>query len=193
MKRIDWDNVQEANGYDNPAPGAYIAVICGVEDNERKEYLRISWDFSDGEFKGNNRETYDRAGFWPVQLIRSYKTKALGFFKAFKTALEDSNPGYHFSEDNLSAMIGKRLCVVLGEEEYQGNDGIIKTRLYVYQTRSLEAYRKGDFKVPDMKRLNSGSKPPAQYPGSVGSLASASSFSNSFADLSDDDDEALPF
>lgn len=192
MKRIDWDNVQEANGYDNPSPGAYIAVICSVEDNEQKEYLRISWDFAEGEFKGNNRETYDRAGFWPIQLIRSYKPKALGFFKAFKTALEESNPGFRFDEFNLSAMVGKRLCVVLGEEEYQGNDGSIKTRLYVYQTRSLDAYRKGDFKVPDMKRLNDGSKPPAQSWNPVSSLSSASSVPDSFSDLSDDDEE-LPF
>lgn len=189
MKKIDWDNVQEASGFENPAPGAYIAVICDVEDNEQKEYLRVKWDFTDGEYKDNNRDTCDRAGFWPIQLIRSYKPKALGFFKAFKTALEESNPGYRFDESNLSAMIGKRFCVVLGDEEYQSNDGTIKTRLYVSQTRSLEAYRKGDFKVPALKTLDGGKKSvssSADLPG-----YGVSSYANSFTNLVDDGE--LPF
>lgn len=184
MNKVDWENVQEASGYDTPSPGAYMAVICGVEDHEDKQYLKILWDFDDGEYKGSNQETYDRAGFWPISLIRSYKPKALGFFKAFKTALEESNPGYSFDEDDLNAMVGKRLCVVLGEEEYQGNDGNIKVRLYVYQTRSMEAYRKGDFKVPELKMLSSKS--------SASSWPVPSSASTGFESLADDDGE-LPF
>lgn len=184
MNKIDWDSVEEMNGYDNPAPGAYLAEICSVEDHEDKQYLKILWDFSGGEFKSNNRDTYDRAGFWPIALIRSYKPKALGFFKAFKTALEESNPGYRFDESNLDGMIGKKICVVLGEEEYQGNDGSIKTRLYVYQTRSLEAYRKGDFKVPELKTLSS--------KNSASSSWSDPSSSTGFGEIADDDGE-LPF
>lgn len=190
MKKIDWDNVQEASGFENPAPGAYIAVICGVEDNEQKEYLRISWDFADGEYKDSNRDTYNRAGFWPIQLIRSYKPKALGFFKAFKTALEESNPGYRFDEANLQAMIGKRFCVVLGEEEYQSNDGTIKARLYVYQTRSLEAYRKGDFKVPPLKELSGGKPSPSAWGGTI-SGSDTPGYADSFSNMTDDG--PLPF
>lgn len=190
MKKIDWDNVQEASGFENPAPGAYIAVICDVEDNEQKEYLRVKWDFTDGEYKDNNRDTCDRAGFWPIQLIRSYKPKALGFFKAFKTALEESNPGYWFDEVNLPAMIGKRFCVVLGEEEYQSNDGTIKTRLYVYQTRSLEAYRKGDFKVPPLKELSGGKPSPSAWGGTI-SGSDTPGYADAFSDMTDDG--PLPF
>lgn len=190
MKKIDWDNVQEASGFENPAPGAYIAVICDVEDNEQKEYLRVKWDFTDGEYKDNNRDTCDRAGFWPIQLIRSYKPKALGFFKAFKTALEESNPGYRFDEANLPAMIGKRFCVVLGEEEYQSNDGTIKTRLYVYQTRSLEAYRKGDFKVPPLKELSGGKPSPSAWGGTI-SGSDTPGYADSFSNMTDDG--PLPF
>ena len=185
MRRVDWNEVQEASGYDNPAPGAYIAVLCGVEDHEDKEYLKILWDFSDGEYKGSNRDTYDRAGFWPIALIRSYKPKALGFFKAFKTALEESNPGYMFDESNLNGMVGKKICVVLGEEEYQSNDGSIKTRLHVSQTRSLEAYRKGDFKVPALKPLSS------RAASSPSWTASPPAPSGSWGPV--DDDGELPF
>lgn len=191
MNKIDWDSVEEMNGYDNPSPGAYLVEICSVEDHEDKQYLKILWDFAGGEFKGNNRDTYDRAGFWPIALIRSYKSKALGFFKAFKTALEESNPGYRFDESNLDGMIGKKICVVLGEEEYQGNDGSIKTRLYVYQTRSLEAYRKGDFKVPELKTISSKSAPSPTW--SAPSYAPPAPPSGGYADMADDSEEKLPF
>lgn len=153
MRKVSWDTVQEAEGFDSPVPGAYIAVIRNVEDREDKEYLRVEWDFAEGRYEGANRGTFDRAGFWPTVLIRSYKEKALGFFKAFKTALEASNPGYTFREERLDDMIGKRFGVVLGEEEYMGNDGKRKNRLYVAQTRSISAIQKGDFEIPAPKLL----------------------------------------
>lgn len=173
MRKVNWNDIQETEGFDNPAPGAYIATICKVTDNEEKEYLRIEWDFAEGNYKGNNQDTFDRAGFWPITLIRSYKEKALGFFKAFKTALEDSNPGYTFREDDLNGMVGRKIGVVLGEEEYTSRDGDVKTRLYVYQTRSLDAIRKGDFKVPELKRLTNKPAAPAAWPsgGNYGSFA----------------------
>lgn len=177
MRHIDnWDDIKETDGYDSPAPGAYIAVIRKVEDKEEKEYLRIEWDFAEGAYKDYNRDTFDRAGFWPTAYIRSYKQKALGFFKAFKTALEASNPGYRFREDRLDDMTGRRFGVVLGEEEYIGNDGSVKTRLYVAQTRSIQAIAKGDFQVPERKKRPSGAPAPA---ASFGAPA--------------DDDGELPF
>lgn len=163
MKKQNWDDIEERQdgaGFDRPTPGAYIARICNVEDVEKKEYLRIEWDFSEGQFEGYNEETFDRAGFWPTILIRSYKPKALGFFKGFKTALEESNRGYRFDEAHLERMVGKGFGVVLGEEEYQKKDGTVGTRLYVAQTRSIRAIEKGDFEVPKLKKL-SGSAAPA--------------------------------
>lgn len=151
MRNIDWNNVKEAG--DRPTPGAYIAKIVRVEDREDKEYLRIEWDFAEGNYRGENQATYDRAGFWPISLIRSYKPKAEGFFKSFKTCVEESNPGYTFDTARPEGLVGKRLGVVLGEEEYIGNDGNKKTRLYVYQTRSVGAISRGDFTVPPIKRL----------------------------------------
>lgn len=153
MRRVDWNNVQEATDFRTPAPGGYIAAITNVEDVEEKEYLKIEWDFVDGEFRGSNTDTFHRAGFWPYPLIRSYKESALGFFKAFKTALEKSNRGYQFSEDRLMDMRRKYIGVVLAEEEYLAKDGTVKRRLYVASTRSVEAIQKGDYKVPDLKKL----------------------------------------
>ena len=150
MKKIDWNNVQEVS--DRPTPGGYAAKIISVDDVESKEYLRICWDFADGEFKGDNQRCFDSYGFYPMSFVRSYKEKALPFFKAFKTAVEKSNPGFEFKDDPQS-LVGKYVGVVLGEEEYQKRDGSYGTRLYVSEARSGEAIRKGDFKIPEFKRL----------------------------------------
>lgn len=179
MRKVNWNDVQDAPEFDNPIPGAYIAGICNIQDNEEKECLKIEWDFADGEYKGNNRDTFDRAGFWPITLYRSYKPSALPYFKAFKTAVEESNPGYHFDEENLSGLIGKRFGVILGEEEYKKNDGSVGTRLYVSATKSLRAIRDGDFKIPAKKTLEQ------KAAGSGGSTAAATQSFNSFSPLSD--------
>lgn len=180
MKKQNWDEIKEADQFDNPEPGGYIARITRVEDVEEKEYLRIEWDFAEGRYKDNNAETYDRAGFWPITLIRSYKPKALGFFKAFKTALEVSNRGFCFDEDHLQNMVGKVFGVVLGEEEYRKNNGEIGKRLYVSATRSIKAIESGDFKIPELKRVADD-----HIPNQAAGVSE-------FTELTDDDGE-LPF
>lgn len=182
MRHIsNWDEIEESTGYDDPTPGAYIAVITGVEDNEEKQYLRIRWDYHEGRYKGENAKTSQRAGFWPTTLFRSYTDKALGFFKGFKTAVEDSNPNYRFDDRRPDGLEGKLVGVVLGEEEYMKKDGTVGTRLYVAQTRSLDAIRRGDFEVPALKRMSAA---PVAGHGTPASNAQ-------FSDL--DDDGELPF
>lgn len=158
---INWDAIEERQpgSYNNPVPGGYTAVITRVTDDEEKRCLFIEWDFADGQYQGANRETWERAGFWPSVLCRSYKDSALGFFKAFKTAVEASNPGYSFSTRDVQGLTGKRVGLVLGEEEYRKNSGETGKRLYVYQARSLKAIREGDFKIPELKRLDNRDRP----------------------------------
>ena len=185
MKKQNWDNIQEATEFERPAPGAYIAQVPNVADCEDKEYLRIEYDFAEGKFKGYYADLYEARDFWGGVLIRSYKEKALPFFKAFKTCLEVSNRGYIFDEDRLDNMRGKLIGIVLGEEEYRKNDGSIGKRLYVAQTRSVKASQDGDFKVPELKKLA-----PDQAP-TTPAYAGASA-TGGFAELSEDDGP-LPF
>lgn len=151
MKNVNWDTVQDE--VRRPAPGGYAVKITRVEDMEDKEYLRIEWEFADGEFKGANKETFTAFGFWPYSFVRSYTDKALRFFKGFKTAVENSNPGFVFTNDPQS-LVGKFIGVVLAEEEYVSKTGEVKTRLYVAEQRSGKAIREGDFKVPELKKLD---------------------------------------
>ena len=79
-------------------------------------------------------------------------------------------------------MVGKRIGVVLGEEEYNKNDGSIGTRLYVDKTISLDAYQKGDFQIPK-KKLLAAKSDSAENPGRSGSASY----------MPQDSSEPLPF
>lgn len=152
MRNINWDKVQEATDFVRPEPGGYIVKITRVEDNEQKEYLRIEYDFVEGELKDYYKQLYESRGFWGGSFIRSYKEKALPFFKGFKTAVEESNKTFVF-QNNPRSLVGKLVGVVLAEEEYRSNAGEVKTRLYVDQIRSIHAIRNEDFATPPLKRL----------------------------------------
>lgn len=175
MKNVNWETVQDE--IRRPVPGGYAAKITHVEDNEEKEYLKIEWEFAEGEFKGVNKETADSFGFWPMPFFCSYKEKALRFFKGFKTAVEMSNRNFVFKNDPQS-LVGKYIGVVLGEEEYLNSKGELKTRLYVAEKRSGKAIRDGEFEIPAIKRLN-----PA---------ANAAPAAQNFS-MIEDDDADLPF
>lgn len=179
MKNVNWNDVQD--DVRRPVPGGYAAKITRVEDNEEKEYLKIEWEFADGEFKGANRETFMAFDFWPLAFVCSYKEKALRFFKGFKTAVEESNPGYAFKNDPQS-LVGKFIGVVLGEEEYLNKAGEKKTRLYVAEKRSGKAIRNGDYKIPELKKI----------PANASTASYASPAANDYSVLTDDDAE-LPF
>ncbi len=192
MRKINWDNVQESTGFSNPEPGGYVAQITAVEDVESKEYLLIEWEFAFGEWKGENGKTYARAGFWPTPYFASYKEAALGFFKHFKKAVEKSNRGYVFTEDNVQGLRGRYFGVVLGEEEYQKKDGTIGTRLKAVNSASIKDIQTGNFKVPKKKLLGAGAVTSASSYASPAPTADPFTSANPFQDMTQDK-EPLPF
>lgn len=156
MKSIDLTNVQEAGEFSRPAPGAYICGIYKVEDFPKKEYLKVTYDIVEGEFKGyyedmrKNNPDWEWAGAY----VKSYKKAALPMFKRFCTAVSRSNKNYVFDGNTNSdekTLKGKKIGLILGEEEYEGNDGTIKTRLYVVREFSIDKI--GEQKVPELKKL----------------------------------------
>lgn len=173
MKAIDLNNVQEAQEFERVKPGGYVCVITSVEDMPKKEYLKIEYDIAAGALKDYYRTLYNNRGFWGASTIKSYKESALPFFKGFITAVEESNTGYHWDNDE-SKLVGKKVGMVLGEEEYEAKDGSIKTRLYVSNIRSVQKIAANDFKVPALKKLKNSSyrDKPAQIPaGDMGDFA----------------------
>lgn len=172
MKAIDLTVVEEAKDYAKVTPGGYVCGITAVEDVPYSEelrkgdYLKIEYDIAEGELKNYYRDLYKAKAFWGGSFIKSYKESALPFFKGFMTAVENSNSGYKWNNDEKT-LLRKFVGLVLAEEEYKGNDGTVKTRLYVAAVHSADKIRKGEFEVPAIKRLNGTSNTSAAATGTL--------------------------
>ena len=158
MKRINMDDIKEAGAFRRPEAGAYICIITDVEDIENKQYLKVSYDINEGEFKGYYTETRKEHPdwLWSGAYVKSYKQAALPMFKRFCSAVSRSNGNFVFDANKENAeektLIGKRIGLVFQEEEYYGNDGSIRTRLIV--AREFPIDKLDSQKVPEPKRLN---------------------------------------
>ncbi len=179
MRNIDWSRVPDATDFPRVKPGGYIVRIAKVEDDEDKECLWIYYDFVEGELKGYYAQLYKAKNFWGGKFVRSYKESALPFFKGFKTAVEESNPGYSF-KNNPQSLVKKYVGIVIGEEEYWNRDGEKKVRTYVANTLSGKRIRSGDFKVPELKKVKDDD---SLY----------NDLKNKVADVFADTDEDVPF
>lgn len=161
MKKLNLDNVQTFTRFKNPV-GGFICEIKTIEDVPEKEYLKVGYDIAEAispeqeEFVGMYSKRKDERGFDYPSTIVSYKEKSLPFFKGFVTAVEASNDGYTWDNDETK-FIGKRVGFVIGEEEYEGKDKSgapkVKVRTYVAERHSVDAIKDGDFKVPEFKKL----------------------------------------
>ena len=164
MKKLNLDNVQEFTKFKNPV-GGFICEIKTVEDVPEKEYLRIGYDIAEAlndeqrEFVGMYEKRKKERDFDYPTTVVSYKENSLPFFKGFVTALENSNKGYKWDNDETK-FIGKLIGFVIGEEEYEGRDKSgapkVKVRTYVAERHRIDAIKSGDFEVPEFKKLAHG-------------------------------------
>lgn len=158
MKQVDLTNVQEASsGFQRHPAGPYICKITAVEDLPEKEYLRVSYDIAEGEYAGyyaKGREDHPDWA-WYGSYVKSYKEKALPMLKRFCSAVSKSNGKYVFDAGSVNSdektLVGKKVGLLFGEEEYYGNDGELKTRLYVYSEFPVD--KLADQKIPNIKKL----------------------------------------
>ena len=161
MKTINLDNVQEFTRFRNPV-GGFICVIKSVEDVPEKEYLRVGYDIAEAitpdqqEFVGMYEKRKKERDFDYPSTIVSYKEQSLPFFKGFVTALEESNKGYKWDNDEQK-FVGMQIGFVIGEEQYMGRDKNgapkVKVRTYVAERRSVQTIKDGDFIIPEFKKL----------------------------------------
>jgi len=153
MKPIQgYELANEAGEFKRLPAGVYGVKITSVKDNPENEYLEVTCDITKGEY-ANYFSTLVAAGMNDAsRCIRSYKQKALPFFKAFITAIEKTNSGYHWDWDE-SKLVGKNVMAVVAEEEYLDKNNEVKIAFKVVDFRSLEAYKEGKIKVPELKKL----------------------------------------
>lgn len=153
MRHTDFRNAAVSGGR-LPA-GAYVCKIQNVTDFPEKEYLKIEFDVAEGSYANHYTDLGRRWQFWPSEavLFRSYKDSALGMFHAFVQAVEASNKGYIFDDDELT-LRGKLVGIALGEEEFLARDGTIKTRLKADRCASVSDVRAGKVATPPAKKLS---------------------------------------
>lgn len=195
MKKLELANVEEMTGeFKRPEAGGYVAVIVGVEDVPEKEYLKISYDIADGEFKKFYTNRKKERGFDYPFFFRSYKDSALGFFKGFVASVEKSNPGFTWDGCTESQFVKKGVGIVLGEEHYLNNEGKEKVRYTVASTHSIAAIRSGDFEIPPVKEVEKNNFAPSSDNPFTNNVTenNESSEGESFFDAIGDSDEC-PF
>ena len=182
MKPLEnWEEVNEGREVRDLQPGIYLLKITDVKDVPEKEYLEIYFDIAKGEFKDYFGLAKANMGRDISKEIRSYKETALPFFKRFITAVEKSNPEYHWDWDETK-LVGKFVIGVFGEEEYV-KDNDIKISCKLQEFRSIPSYKEGKIKVPEIKRLPEDMRP-TDY---------SKVFKTKNVDLLDLSDDDLPF
>ena len=161
-----WANTKaEFGGRFLPA-GGHKCVIKNVEQKQSKSgkpMLAIAFDIAGGEYDGyymdlfgKNVEKAQKEGKqtkWPnggviYQLIDD---EHLGRFKGVIENIEKSNAGFKFAMEEKS-LIGKFFGGVFREEEYEAQDGSIKTTVRCNAIREVEGIE--DIPVPKKKCLD---------------------------------------
>lgn len=162
-----YNEAQAAGEFERLPVGGYVIRITDVKDEAAKSYLTITYDIAEGQYKDFYKST-DADHVKSHQFIRSYKETALGMLKGFIMAIDDTN-GTKFGEGvevrglDERLLIGKLLGVVIGEEEYENNQGEVKTVLKVRSCLDAEKIRKGQYKMPELKKLKEQPKAPAGF------------------------------
>lgn len=155
-----WDEIQVNGGSFKRIPdGVYIVAAKKVTNNPDKKYLRLELDICKGEYKNWYQKLYDAdkrdEKYWPRDgvLVRSYSEKALPFFKGFITAVTKSNKNFEWNWDEQK-LVNKVFGVVIGTEEYTKSNGGVGKRPYIASVHSIEAIEKGDYEIPELKKLD---------------------------------------
>ena len=123
MRNIDWLNI-EASGegsFDRLESGAYVGTITAMTDEESKQYVRMLFDIAEGKHKGFFSDDFYKDKPWAHQMILSYRDKALPMLKGRMETINRCNPGFDAMaafDANLSLFVGKRVGLVMREEEY---------------------------------------------------------------------------
>ncbi len=175
FSREEYETAKSTAGdgeYKRMPAGGYVVRIQAVrtKDDDRgidyvrdKQYVKLIYDVAEGEFAGKFSDDYwsGEDKDYAHQVYLSWKNQ-----KAAERALvciEESNPGFDafaaFDADKWELFVGKSVGLVLGEEEYLGNDGNVKTRFGFPKLKSVQDIRAGRYRVPELKKLEGYEQP----------------------------------
>jgi len=157
MIGVNMSNIESAGTFPRPKAGAYVIKIVSATNNKPNERLDIEFDFAEGELEDYYKDMQDRFKFWGGKFTKSYKARALPFFRSFIEAVVRSNPDVdglvigNYEDVDETKLPGLKVGMVVGEKEYIGNDGKKKIRLDTYNAKyiPIEDIRAGNYTVPE--------------------------------------------
>lgn len=136
--------------------GKYVCSIVQVNQAQTRTgrpQLVVLFDIAEGEHKGfyqNQYEADKRRGSdasWRGVYRQIIDGSSLPFFKGLMTAIERSNPGYTFPwgrENNEKTLVGKKIGIIMGREQFKASDGSLKWATKAVQVRSLDGLAEAD-------------------------------------------------
>lgn len=160
------DTEASTGDFERLPAGGYVCRIETVTDFPDKEYLSLVYDIAEGEKKSFYGDDWGKDHPNAHRLIMSYKEKALGMLKGRLRAIDESN-GTSFEQQAVTGLdekqlTGKLVGLIIGYEEYATDRGEVRERTYVKTAVSVEKIRKGEFKVPELKKLKEAAADPAK-------------------------------
>lgn len=138
--------IKDAREYTSEFSGNTSLKVCvDIDGNdEQKGWFQKQYDENTNEGKkwSNGATKYV-----------SLKNEQIAYLKGFITAVEKSNNGFKFDiNGEWKQLNGKKVAGVFGLEEYNDNDGNIKTATKLTQFRSLD--KLSEIKIPAVKTID---------------------------------------
>lgn len=178
-------------------PGGYICKILRVQERMSRggnPMFVFEFDIAQGNRAGFFKRKYENSSKmnanakWGGSLYQSVSSDyGVGRLKGMITAIEHSNPGFHFNWDdpqNERTLTGKLVGVVFGEEEYLNDKNEKKKATKPFWMCSADKIREG-VEVPKPRLLKEDSIPAAS------NIGIPLDFDEDFKLMADDDE--VPF
>lgn len=159
-----------SDGFRKLPAGGYVveikkAVMWYYENGN--EYLQISFDIAEGDYKGFYVKQYEESTFepkkykgnirinWPKEDGSEQDNWTLRNLKTQMTAIEDSNEGFTFDWTNEDKLVGLKAGLLFRNKEYNYNGS---RGFWTEPFRFIEAdkVRRGDYQMPKDKLLKDG-------------------------------------
>lgn len=159
------DTEANTDDFERLPVGGYVCKITEVKDVTASDYLQVIYDIAEGDYKGFYSNDWGEKHPWAHSVVFSYKETALGMFKGRLKAIDASN-GTDFMTQAVNGfdekqLVGKLVGLIIGEEEYESDRGEVRTSMKVRSVVPVDKIRSGDFKVPELKRLEKAAAPAA--------------------------------
>lgn len=182
-KPTDFDKVKAYGEFEPLELGGHIMEVKSVtftKSSTGRDMLQIYLDtaaddsqphyFSE-QYKHDIRsDSTKKWGCIVYQLVYDLDGMTNRGFKTFITSVEESNPGFQTSwgPQFEACFRNKRVCGVVGEEDYINKHGEIKTARKVMSFRSLQTLKEGKVKIPTHKTLDKPTISGYSVPSSAG-------------------------